>query len=557
MKQARKKSVIGRLLAMIMCLVMAMSSMTAFASEETTVSENIGLTFGETTAVLCGNRFSGTVYTKGIKGTDAISLSLTYDAAAFKGVEVQAKEGVTILTSDKNDNQVDVILMVDPKTADYKNLLTVVVTAGDEEATGSVTISSCEAAKGGEAVDVALGNQENVIAVMSDALIEEFDVQTLSKAMTYFMVDDASSKWPEAAKYDMDSNGVIDLNDFVKIANAILDTQRIGKLKFGEDGKFKIMQMSDIQDYIDTETKPTLNQKTVNLMNAALDAEQPDLVVITGDQIGGNMDGEELQSLMTQIAQPFEERKIPWLVTFGNHDEDATTALNQDGWNKIKQLSFYRSFKYNINRASMSGVQGFKSNGKNTIGVGDMYQLIYDQEGKTPIYNIWALDSNAYADTNTGISGYDWIRPAQIQWYAQTSKQLEAKYGSKINSLMFYHIPTPEWGDMWDNKDKFGVVGEKNEEECPPNVNSGMFLAALERGDVKGMFVGHDHVNDYTGNYYGIQLGYDANVGYQTYGLGGSENDRLRGVRVFELDQNNLETFETRLVKASDLGVNQ
>lgn len=556
MRTAVKKSVFGRLLAMIMCLVMAMSSMTAFASEETPASDNIGITFGETTSVLCGDSFSGTVYTEGIDGVDAISLSLTYDVAAFKGMEVQAKEGVTVLASDKNDNQVDVVLMVDPNKADYKNLLTVVVTAGDEEATGSVSVSSAEAAKAGEAVDVVIGNNETVISVVSDALIDEFNVETLSKAMTYFMVDNSSSKWPEAAKYDMDSNGVIDLNDFVKIANAILDTQRIGKLKFGEDGKFKIMQMSDIQDYVDTATKPTLNEKTVNLMEAALDTEQPDLVVITGDQIGGNMDSEELQSLITQIAQPLEERQIPWLVTFGNHDEDATTALGE-GWNKIKQLSFYRSFKYNINRASMSGVQGFKSNGVNTIGVGDMYQLIYDQEGKTPIYNIWALDSNAYADSATGIGGYDWIRPEQIQWYTETSKQLEAKYGNKINSLMFFHIPTPEWGDMWDNKDEFGVVGEKNEEECPADVNSGMFTAALARGDVKGMFVGHDHVNDYTGNYYGIQLGYDANVGYQTYGLGGSENDRLRGVRVFELDENNLETFETRLVKASDLGVNQ
>lgn len=556
MRTAVKKSVFGRLLAMIMCLVMAMSSMTAFASEETPASDNIGITFGETTSVLCGDSFSGTVYTEGIDGVDAISLSLTYDVAAFKGMEVQAKEGVTVLASDKNDNQVDVVLMVDPNKADYNNLLTVVVTAGDEEATGSISVSSAEAAKDGEAVDVVIGNNETMISVVSDALIDEFNVETLSKAMTYFMVDNSSNQWPEAAKYDMDSNGVIDLNDFVKIANAILDTQRIGKLKFGEDGKFKIMQMSDIQDYIDTATKPTLNQKTVNLMEAALDTEQPDLVVITGDQIGGNMDSEELQSLITQIAQPFEERQIPWLVTFGNHDEDATTALSE-GWNKIKQLSFYRSFKYNINRASMSGVQGFKSNGVNTIGVGDMYQLIYDKEGKTPIYNIWALDSNAYADSTTGIGGYDWIRPEQIQWYTETSKQLEAKYGNKINSLMFFHIPTPEWGDMWDNKDEFGVVGEKNEEECPADVNSGMFTAALARGDVKGMFVGHDHVNDYTGNYYGIQLGYDANVGYQTYGLGGTENDRLRGVRVFELDENNLDTFETRLVKASDLGVNQ
>lgn len=554
-RNGKHTRILSALLSLLMMLMVAVPGVTAHAAPEVVGKGTVGLTFGEQSAVLCGETISGTVYSYDIGGTDAVNISFTYDALAFKGLEIEPSDGVTVLASEEVDNQVNAVLMVDPETADYSNLLTVTATAGDEEAVGKITVSSCEAAKEGGTVEITIAQDDNTISVVSDELIEEFTIETLSKAMTYFMVDPSSAKWAEAAKYDMDENGVINLNDFVKIANAILDSQRIGKLQFGEDGKFKIMQISDIQDYVN-DSKPNLNEKTTTLINAALDAEDPDLVVITGDQIGGNMNGEQVQSLIDQIAQPFEERQIPWLVTFGNHDEDATTALNE-GWDKIQQLSYYRSFKYNINRASMSGVQGYTSNGKNTIGVGDMYQLIYDKEGKNPIYNIWALDSNRYDDSGTGIGGYDWIRPEQIQWYTDTSEMLEAKYGQKINSLMFFHIPTPEWGDMWDNKDQFNVVGEKNEEECPPDINSGMFTAALERGDVKGMFVGHDHANNYTGNYYGIQLGYDANVGYQTYGLGGADNDRLRGVRVFELDENNLETFTTEMVTAQDLGVNQ
>jgi len=37
---------------------------------------------------------------------------------------------------------------------------------------------------------------------------------------------------------------------------------------------------------------------------------------------------------------------------------------------------------------------------------------------------------------------------------------------------------------------KHGIVGERNEEECPGPINSGMFSAILERGDVKGVFCG-------------------------------------------------------------------
>ena len=76
---------------------------------------------------------------------------------------------------------------------------------------------------------------------------------------------------------------------------------------------------------------------------------------------------------------------------------------------------------------------------------------------------------------------------------------------------------------MWDTRDKHGVVGEKNEEVCPGSFNSGLFAAMLERGDVKGVFCGHDHVNDFIGNYYGIYLGYAANTGFGTYGLGGTQ----------------------------------
>lgn len=331
---------------------------------------------------------------------------------------------------------------------------------------------------------------------------------------------------------------------------AAASTQDV-KLKFHADGTFKIMQMSDYQDFINAE-KPAVHPKSVKLMQAALDKEKPDLVVMTGDMIGGDMDAKQLQDYIAQMVQPLEERKIPWLITYGNHDEDAVKALDE-GWNKVKQLEYYRSFENNINRSSMSGAQGTNTDKNNTYAVGDMYELIYDNAGAEPLYVIWALDSNRY---DAATDGYDWLRFEQIAWYYNTSKELEAKHG-KLNALMFYHIPTPEWHEMAANAMAYKASGNRYEVECPAKINSGLFAAALARGDVRGMFAGHDHVNDYVGNYYGIYLGYDANIGYQTYGLGGDKNDAMRGVRVFELDQNKLDTFATRMVYASDLGVNQ
>jgi len=51
------------------------------------------------------------------------------------------------------------------------------------------------------------------------------------------------------------------------------------------------------------------------------------------------------------------------------------------------------------------------------------------------------------------------------------------------------------------------------------------------------VFCGHDHVNTYSGDYYGVLLGYAGNTGFGTYGLSGEERNRLRGARVYDLDE--------------------
>jgi hypothetical protein len=77
----------------------------------------------------------------------------------------------------------------------------------------------------------------------------------------------------------------------------------------------------------------------------------------------------------------------------------------------------------------------------------------------------------------------------------------------------------------------------------------------LDRGDVLGIFVGHDHVNDFVGNYFGIRLGYSGNTGFGTYGLDGEEENRLRGARVFILREDNPGVFETFMVYAQGYGI--
>ena len=443
--RALSRRVVSLILAIMVCFCLSTIAYAAGAAG------TIGLSFGGVKTVVSGETITGNIYSYDIGGTDAFDVTFCYDSIAFSDIKAEATEGVTVLASRVVDNELSVVFMVDPLTADYSNLLNIVATAGPDEMVGSIDIISANAAKNGEQVVLTIAADDNTISIVHDGIITEFNITTLSRAMMFFMYDKTYPNWAAAAMYDIDGDGVIMIDDFIKIANAIIDAQRISMLKFSADGKFKILQMSDIQDYISPPGRPVMDQRTIALINAVLDAECPDLVVITGDHTyeRGNMSAADLQEYIQQMVTPFEEHHVPWMITYGNHDEDSTPALNA-GWNKIQQLAYYRSFTYNVNRASMSGAQAFEPNGRNTICVGDMYALIYDHDGKKPVYNVWALDSNRYDLSGYRIGTYDWIRSDQIQWYTKTSKLLEAKYGEKINSLMFYHIPTPDCITMWE-----------------------------------------------------------------------------------------------------------
>lgn len=329
------------------------------------------------------------------------------------------------------------------------------------------------------------------------------------------------------------------------------------KLQFKPDGKFKIVQFNDSQD------DENIDRRTIELMEKVLDTEKPDFVVLNGDNITGGCDTPlEMKQAINNVAQPMEKRGIKWAITYGNHDEDSTP---KSGLNEEDMLEIYMSYKYNLNKASV----------KDITGTGNMNLLIKNSKGTDAAFNLWLLDSGRYAPNTIagqdfeGYPTWDWLRFNQVSWYSETSKNLEKQWGHKVPSLVFIHIPLWEYRYMWyasvDSRtdenhanavNKHNIVGERNEEECPGPINSGMFSAMLERGDVKGVFCGHDHVNTYMGNYYGILLGYAGNVGFGTYGLSGADRNRLRGARVFNLDENTADVLvETHMVFAKDYGI--
>lgn len=329
------------------------------------------------------------------------------------------------------------------------------------------------------------------------------------------------------------------------------------KLQFNSDGKYRIVQFNDIQDDED------IDPRTIELMSTVLDDKKPDLAILNGDMLTADLESpEEVKQAIDTIAQPMEERGVHWAVTFGNHDEDHTPKTGLD---EEDMLEIYMSYEHNVNKPGPANVSG----------TGNTNLVINNSKGNKSAFNIWLFDSGRYAPEEIagqdfeGYPSYNWLRFDQVQWYYETSKKLEQTTGHKVPSLAFMHIPLPEFEYMWyaspskktpENHakavEKHNIKGEKNECVCTSPFNSGMFAAMLERGDVEGIFAGHDHINTYIGDYYGIKLGYAGSVGFGAYGLGGEEDDRLRGARMFYLDENAEDVVvDTEMVFAKDFGI--
>lgn len=109
-------------------------------------------------------------------------------------------------------------------------------------------------------------------------------------------------------------------------------------LRVRNDGTFKVVQISDThmvtgigvcKDAIDTDGKPLPESEadplTVQFMREILDAEQPDMVILSGDQVHHNVP--DTQSALFKVVAPIIERSIPFAAIFGNHDDEGRYAL--------------------------------------------------------------------------------------------------------------------------------------------------------------------------------------------------------------------------------------
>ena len=329
----------------------------------------------------------------------------------------------------------------------------------------------------------------------------------------------------------------------------ITETTRI-PLRFHRDGTFRILMLTDLHGGY------YASEKLIAGIDALLEHEHPDLVLFGGDiSVGKCYDNgictpEALRAYLERMLEPLHRRGIPWAHVFGNHDREA-------GMSNEEMLPVYESFPLCLSVAGPQEVRGICNY------VLPVWSSKIDRDRRAA-YNIFALDSNQYytgylkqfglpADTLTRLehpvcSGNDAAMPMfdQVMWYYNTSQRMERENGAKIPAVMFMHIPTPEHYHCSVNPEQTNLVGCSRESVGCSEQNTGLFMACLQRGDVKGIFCGHDHLNTFHAEYCGITLGYAGSIGYDM-----STHDELRGGRIIDLDESG--GMRTRFVRLLDI----
>ena len=327
-------------------------------------------------------------------------------------------------------------------------------------------------------------------------------------------------------------------------------------LRFGKDGKFRVLHITDIHDVepiMDDDENRAIPEscdiETLNVIEKLVEKTKPDLVVFGGDNISGywqEFTYNYVQSTIQKITEPIRKRNIPLCVVFGNHD-------GEEGFHTEFQMMQY--MEYPNCQSNL--------NDENVYGCGNCCVTIKSSDGKKDAFAIWLIDSNDYQRIENGELRYDCVHDDQIEWYEKKAVQLKRANGGKpLPAILFQHIPIQQELDGFahvtaddeytferdGNYYKFGhniLEGRIREVPCPPNMEADhrkQFESRKKTGDIIAAFFGHDHINDFHINIDGIDIYQTLGAGYFTYG-------KERGGRLIILDENDPKNIYTESIE--------
>ncbi|KAL2970791.1 hypothetical protein AAZX31_15G158800 [Glycine max] len=219
------------------------------------------------------------------------------------------------------------------------------------------------------------------------------------------------------------------------------------------------------------------------------------------------------------------ESGLPWAAVLGNHDQEST--MSREELMSLISLMDYSVSQINpldddLTNSSKGGMM------TKIDGFGNYNLRVYGAPGSmvanSTVLNLFFLDSGDRA-VYQGIRTYGWIRESQLNWLRRVSQKFQGQKQDPLHptdaisttkppALAFFHIPIPEIPQLFYNE----IIGQFQEAVACSRVNSGVFQTFVSMGDVKAVFIGHDHTNDFCGNLDGIWFCYGGGFGYHGYG---------------------------------------
>lgn len=314
-------------------------------------------------------------------------------------------------------------------------------------------------------------------------------------------------KKPAHVRYCFTNEAMPELFDINGLPLKPFRTDKPDVLKFN-DQRFRIIQFTDLH-WNCAPQFDLQNDSTETLIRTLVTEEKPDLIVFTGDVV---VEWDAIKA-WTRLSNILEDLKVPFVVTFGNHDIE-TNMKTED------ILKFLQQNPYNLTY-----------NASETIsGIGNCVIPVKDSDGVADVTNLFFFDSNAYTG-NEMYGFYDWIKEDQIHWYRRESDRILRENRRVLPAMAFFHIPVPEYEIVRNSPN---TIGNKHEAAGSPVLNSGLFTSFIEKKNVMAVFAGHEHNNDFIGSYADINLAYGRKSGY----IIAYEEILPRGARLIEMKEN-------------------
>lgn len=283
------------------------------------------------------------------------------------------------------------------------------------------------------------------------------------------------------------------------------------KIAFTPEGKLTIAQFTDLH-FMDGSDK---DEQTKDLVREVLEQCRPDLSILTGDILYG----EKNLELAQEVIELFDSYGKPWSFCFGNHDSEEGASRSE-------------IFDYIVKNSEFCLAKDMNPTGP---GVGDhRIDLVQEEETR---WSLYLIDSGDYMQEDPRY--YAYVKPEQIAWLREDQMKHDDNT-QKPSALLFLHIPLQEYRTLMQ---RGAYEGEANEDVCSSPLNSGLFAAMVEAETFRGIFCGHDHVNNFHGELLGIALVYGQASGYNTY----SHTGFRHGARLITVSADEPDNFQSRI----------